>query len=157
MNDFKTVFLSLRNNKKLSQEKMAKELGVSKSTIAMWETGKRLPSPEVFEQIADYFNVDIDFLYGRTNRRRKIYFDEYGEEFVHSEPTTAEQQELLNYYTKLNTIGKQEAVKRVEELTHFEKYTEESTLLAAHNDYMNQPEEHEKIARDLLTLKRPDR
>lgn len=157
MNDFKNVFLSLRNNKKLSQEKMAKELRVSKSTIAMWETGKRLPSPEVFEQIADYFNVDIDFLYGRTTRRRKIYFDEYGEEFVHSESTTAEQQELLNYYTKLNTFGKQEAVKRVEELTHFQKYTEEPTLMAAHNDYMNQPEEQEKVARDLLTLKRPDR
>lgn len=157
MNEFKNVFLSLRNSKKLNQEKMAKEIGVSKSTIAMWETGKRLPSPEVFEQIADYFNVDIDFLYGRTKRRRKIYFDEYGEEFVHLDSTSAEQQEILDYYTKLNTFGKQEAVKRVEELTHFQKYTEEPALLAAHNDYITKPEEQEKIARDLLTLKRPDR
>ena len=82
MNDFKNIFLSLRNSKGFNQEQMAKALSVSKSTIGMWETGKRLPSPEMFEQIADYFNVDIDYLYGRTNTMRKILFDEYGEEYL---------------------------------------------------------------------------
>lgn len=61
---------------------MAKELSVSKSTIAMWETGKRLPSPELYEQIADYFNVDIDYLYGRTNIRKKFHYDNQGNEYV---------------------------------------------------------------------------
>lgn len=82
MSDFKNIFLSLRNEKKYNQETMAKELSVSKSTIAMWETGKRLPSPELYEQIADYFNVDIDYLYGRTNIRKKIHYDNEGNEYV---------------------------------------------------------------------------
>lgn len=82
MNEFKNIFLSLRNEKKYSQETMAKELSVSKSTIAMWETGKRLPSPELYEQIADYFNVDIDYLYGRTNIRKKFHYDNQGNEYV---------------------------------------------------------------------------
>ena len=82
MGEFKNIFLNLRNEKKYSQETMAKELCVSKSTIAMWETGKRLPSPELYEQIADYFNVDIDYLYGRTTIRKKIHYDSQGNEYV---------------------------------------------------------------------------
>lgn len=82
MSEFKNIFLSLRNEKKYSQETMAKKLCVSKSTIAMWETGKRLPSPELYEQIADYFNVDIDYLYGRTDIRKKIHYDNQGNEYV---------------------------------------------------------------------------
>ena len=82
MGEFKNIFLNLRNEKKYSQETMAIELCVSKSTIAMWETGKRLPSPELYEQIADYFNVDIDYLYGRTTIRKKIHYDSQGNEYV---------------------------------------------------------------------------
>lgn len=33
----------------------------------MWEMGERFPSKELYEQIADFFNVDIDY---KTN-----YFD----------------------------------------------------------------------------------
>ena len=57
-----------------TQETLAAKLNISKATIAMWETGKRLPSPEKYEEIADFFNVDIDFLYGRTNIKRKYSF-----------------------------------------------------------------------------------
>ena len=63
--DFSMIFQKLRSEAGLKQEEMAQKLGVSKSTIGMWETGKRLPSPELYEQVADYFNVDIDYLYGQ--------------------------------------------------------------------------------------------
>lgn len=126
--NFKNIFLSLRTGKGFSQEQISRELNVSKSTVAMWETGKRLPSPELFELIADYFNVDIDFLYGRTDIKRKILFDEYGDEFVRTDLG------ILLHYNRLNTIGKNEATKRVEELTHIPIYTEPEHLMvdAAH-------------------------
>lgn len=82
MANFRNTILSLRNEKKYNQEQMAKELHVSKSTIAMWETGQRLPSPEKYEEIADYFNVDIDYLYGRTDIKRKVMFDETGTKYI---------------------------------------------------------------------------
>ena len=78
---FKDIFLALRKEKGFNQDVMAKELGVSKSSVAMWETGCRLPSPEMFEQIADYFNVDMDYLYGRTDVKRKVMYDESGVEY----------------------------------------------------------------------------
>ena len=106
MSDFKHIFLNLRNEKKYNQEEMAKELGVSKSTIAMWETGKRLPSPELYEQIADYFNVDIDFLYGRTNIRKKYHYDIQGNEYVITENSNNDQlyKRLLAYYSAFSKL-----------------------------------------------------
>lgn len=40
-------------------------LGISKSTISMYENGNREPNFETLECIADYFNVDMNFLLGR--------------------------------------------------------------------------------------------
>ena len=126
--NFKKIFLILRTSKGLNQEEIANELGVSKSSVAMWETGKRLPSPELFEQIADYFNVDIDYLYGRTDIKRKYLFDEFGDEYIRAN------MRLLTYYNKLNEFGKNEATKRVQELTHIPIYSEPEHLMvdAAH-------------------------
>lgn len=53
----------LRNQKRISQAKLAEELGFSSSTIAMWEQGEREPKNyETLELIADYFNVSIEVL-----------------------------------------------------------------------------------------------
>ena len=58
--DFKNIILALRNERGFSQEQLAKVLHVSKSTVAMWETGQRLPSVEKYEEIANRINQDID-------------------------------------------------------------------------------------------------
>lgn len=50
---------------KISQQKMAEILKVSRSTIAMWETGASDPDTESLQKIADYFGVTIDYLLGR--------------------------------------------------------------------------------------------
>ena len=52
----------------MSQQELADKLGMAKSTISMYEQGKPLPSYEVQEQIADLFNVDLDYLIGRSDR-----------------------------------------------------------------------------------------
>lgn len=68
MGDFKTVFKELRLSVGLSQDEMAKKLGVSRSTIGMYETGARKPDSEMLEKVADMFNIDIDYLLGRTQK-----------------------------------------------------------------------------------------
>lgn len=68
MGRFQTVLKSLRTAKHLTQEDLAKTLGISRSTIGMYENGSREPDYEMLELIADYFNVDIDYLLGRTNK-----------------------------------------------------------------------------------------
>ena len=51
--------------KKISQKKMAEILQVSRSTIAMWETGASDPDTDSLQKIANYFGVSIDYLLGR--------------------------------------------------------------------------------------------
>lgn len=57
---------SLRNNRGLSQMDFSKQIGISKSAVNMYERGEREPSFEVLETIADYFNVDLDYLIGKS-------------------------------------------------------------------------------------------
>jgi transcriptional regulator with XRE-family HTH domain len=52
----------------MSQQKLADSLGtVSKSSINMYERGDREPGLETMEAFADFFNVDLDFLYGKSD------------------------------------------------------------------------------------------
>lgn len=71
MADFKDIIKQLRLEHNYSQLELAQELNVSKSTVAMWETGKRYPSNSIYEELANYFQVDIDYLYGRTEFKTK--------------------------------------------------------------------------------------
>lgn len=58
-------------NRGITQEELASALGVSRSTIGMYETGSREPGFETSEAIADIFNVDMDYLMGRSLVERK--------------------------------------------------------------------------------------
>ena len=72
MAQFDRILKLLRTEKKMSQQELADALGISKSSINMYERGERQPNFEVLETIADFFNVDIDYLLGRTTKTTKI-------------------------------------------------------------------------------------
>lgn len=55
---------SLRTEKGLSQQELADELGIGRSTLANYEQAKREPNFETLENIADFFNVDMNYLTG---------------------------------------------------------------------------------------------
>lgn len=61
----------LRRETGLSQQDFSKQLGISKSSVNMYERGEREPGIETLEAIADYFNVDMDYLLGKSEHRNK--------------------------------------------------------------------------------------
>ena len=61
----------LREEREYTQEQFGAIIGVSKSTIGMYELDKREPDKEKLEAIADFFNVDMDYLYGKSDYRNK--------------------------------------------------------------------------------------
>lgn len=67
MASFATRLKELRTEAKLTQQDLADTIKVSKSTISMYENGKRLPEYGTLEAIADYFNVDMDYLTGKSD------------------------------------------------------------------------------------------
>lgn len=72
MGKFQNILKSLRSSHGLTQEELSKNLKISRSTIGMYESGARQPDFETLELIADYFNVDTDYLLGRTNKTTYI-------------------------------------------------------------------------------------
>ena len=69
--DFYVRLRLLRNSRNLSQQSLANAIGVSKSSINMYERGEREPSFKTLIAIANYFNVDTDYLLGRTEYQNK--------------------------------------------------------------------------------------
>lgn len=74
MAKFADILKILRIEKGLTQQELADALRYKKSRISMYERGEREPNLEAMETFADYFNVDLDFLYGRTEIRNKYQF-----------------------------------------------------------------------------------
>ena len=56
----------LREQQNLSQQDLAKILKVSPSTVSNWESGKRQPDIQMIVVIANYFNVSVDEVLGRS-------------------------------------------------------------------------------------------
>ena len=57
----------LRTSRNISQMEFAKQIKLSKSSVNMYERGEREPGLETLERIADYFNVDMDYLLGKSD------------------------------------------------------------------------------------------
>ena len=56
----------LRKKKGISQLRLATDLNTTQNTISRYETGEREPGIDELIKIADYFNVSVDYLIGRT-------------------------------------------------------------------------------------------
>lgn len=129
-----------RDLRKSTLEDIAKKVGVTKSTVQRYENGKinsiKIP---VVESIAVALNVNPAWIIGKSDVM---------------ELPTQKTPKIIQYYEKLNDTGKQEAEKRVEELTYLPQYTHE--IKAAHNDYEAEPGEPERMREDASHLKKPD-
>lgn len=66
----------LRIEAHMTQEDLAKELRVSKGAVGNWETGIRRPSPETLDEMSDLFNINMDYLLGRTDKRPEFSLEE---------------------------------------------------------------------------------
>ena len=61
----------LRENRNISQEKLAEKIGISKSAISMYEQGSRIAPMKIQEKIANFFGVSLDYLWGRKAEENK--------------------------------------------------------------------------------------
>ena len=64
-------YLRKSNNK--TQKDIADILGITRPAYTAYEQGKRNPDYEILEKIADYYNVSIDYLLGRTDNKEALH------------------------------------------------------------------------------------
>jgi transcriptional regulator with XRE-family HTH domain len=55
-----------RKNAELTQEKVSRELGINRSTLAGWETGVSQPSLETLGKLAKLYDVSLDWLISKS-------------------------------------------------------------------------------------------
>ncbi len=59
---------TIRKRYNLTQEGVADELGIARSTYSSYENDKRNPDYKMLIKLADYFNVSVDYLLDRTGK-----------------------------------------------------------------------------------------
>ena len=64
MTKYGDILYTLRKQKKISQDELAKSAGITKSTISKYEHGEIMPTLDIAKDIAYYFGVTVDSMTG---------------------------------------------------------------------------------------------
>ena len=72
MNKLSNRLIKLKKDKNLLQKDIAKDVNFSLRAYQYYERGQREPTASVLIALADYFDVSIDYLVGRTDNP-KLY------------------------------------------------------------------------------------
>ena len=69
MSAFSERILALREERKLSQVAIAKEIGITSRTYQRYEAGEREPTAPVLVEIAKFYHVSTDYLLGLSDSK----------------------------------------------------------------------------------------
>ena len=116
----------LRKEKGLTQVTLAETLGVSKGTIAMWETGKRMPSFDMLTRLGELFDRRVDYIIGSSEDNRSATLTEEEVAQLGEWAVEEDYEDMLRRYTLLDDYGRA-AVDSVLR-TEFNRAQEQGTL-----------------------------
>lgn len=71
MTKFHERIKQLRNEHRLKQREMAEQLGLALSSYQAYEYANRVPDLDGLIVIADFFDVSLDYLVGRSDVRER--------------------------------------------------------------------------------------
>lgn len=71
----------LREKKGLTQKELASFLGISDRAVGYYEKEERTPPPDMLQKIADFFDVSVDYILGRTNIPNAHIPDDYTQKY----------------------------------------------------------------------------
>ena len=64
--------VQLRNERHLTQKQVAEGIGLTTIAIQNYESGRRKPAYDVLIALADYFDVSLDYLVGRSSSPKRL-------------------------------------------------------------------------------------
>lgn len=114
MAEFNTILRELRKAHTLTQDELAEQLHITKQALSHYERGTRYPKRETLEAIADFFNVDMNYLTGHSSVTTRLY----SPAAVSSSPLvlSPDKDILLCKYDSLSDDGKALLLARADEL-----------------------------------------
>ncbi|AUS03930.1 helix-turn-helix domain protein [Paenibacillus phage Norbert] len=69
---FKTRLREMRLKNGYSQEEFAKKVGLKRTNIANYESGRNTPPSQILGKIAEGFNTSTDYLLGKTDNPESL-------------------------------------------------------------------------------------
>ena len=95
--------ISLRKENNLSQYKLAEKLGFSRGLISNYEQGRREPDYNTLLIFADFYDVSVDYLLGRTEDKNSVHnkSDLSNELLIAINDLSTESKDELERYIKL--------------------------------------------------------
>ncbi|MDC6268058.1 helix-turn-helix domain-containing protein [Lysinibacillus fusiformis] len=115
-------YLRKSNNK--TQQDIADILGITRPAYTAYEQGKRNPDYEILEKIADYYNVSIDYLLGRTDNKEALH-KQAGISDNDYNNLSPYQKEVIDFFlTRENLFFKNQPDNLLDALEQFEVYYE---------------------------------
>ena len=122
----------LRLERGLTQKQLADALGIDRTAVAKYETGKNGATSEMLEKIADYFAVSSDYVLGRDQEINYALLDG-GEHFRIDDATHREIMEFAGYAKEQKKAPSEDEADLVKLTELFEKLSRENRkiLLAA--------------------------
>ena len=94
MNKFPERLKELRKTRKINQQALSKHLNYGYTAVANYESGRNQPSIDTLIQIAEFFNVTVDYLIGTADVPNAI------------EKITNKEYQMIQIYSKLDTRNK---------------------------------------------------
>lgn len=104
-----------RKEKGFNQAKLALMMGVSRSAVAMWETGATQPDNDTLLRLSEILDISIDYLLGNSSIKKGLDQQEL----------TEDQKGMLSDYDRLSPQGQAAARERL--LALLERESEEDT------------------------------
>lgn len=99
---------SLRKKCGYTQVSLAETLGVSKGTVAMWETGKRTPDFEILIRLSDLFDVRTDYILGKSNDSSSAKLSDDDIEQLGRWELESVYTDLMKLYLSLDSFGQKD-------------------------------------------------
>lgn len=109
-NKFQYRLKKLRKEYKMTQKELANKLGLVRTAIANYETGRTNPDVDTLNLIANIFNTTTDYLLGRTDNREPIYKIEESPKYLY----TVSEIEIIDKIHSLSPESQEEIKKLIE-------------------------------------------
>lgn len=96
----------LRKERNVTQIQLAEALGISKGTVAMWETGKREPNFDMINRLSDFFDRRIDYILGYSEDTSSPRMTEEAMEELAISDLEERFHDIIMSYLALDEFGK---------------------------------------------------
>ncbi|GAB0167498.1 helix-turn-helix transcriptional regulator [Lysinibacillus sp. CTST325] len=118
------ILKKLRTEKGLSQKELTDRLTLNRSTYARYETSSTQPDFDTLSKLADFYNVSVDYILGRTNDKDSLH-TQAGISDEDYNNLNAYQKEVIDFFlTRENLFFKNQPENMIDALEQFEIYYE---------------------------------